>query len=73
MCSIPNGFRDRAISLCGSKIVHKKYILRTATCISDFRRGFGSVNRFIECSPGGTTINYNTFNLTVPITLYNYE
>jgi hypothetical protein len=31
--------------------------------ISDFRRGFGSVSRFIGCSPGGTTINWNTFSL----------
>jgi hypothetical protein len=26
MCPIPNGFRDRAISLHSSKIVNKKYI-----------------------------------------------
>jgi hypothetical protein len=32
MCPIPNGFRDRAISLYSSKIVDKKEILR----ISDF-------------------------------------
>jgi hypothetical protein len=43
------------------------------TCVSDFRRGFGSVSRFIWSSPGGTTINYNTFNLTVTTTLRNYE
>jgi hypothetical protein len=41
------------------------------TCISDFRRGFGLANRFIGYSPGGTTINYNNFNLTV--TLRNCE
>jgi hypothetical protein len=29
MCHIPNGFRDRAISLYSSKIVDKKEILRT--------------------------------------------
>jgi hypothetical protein len=29
MCPIPNCFRDRAISLYSSKIVDKKYILRT--------------------------------------------
>jgi hypothetical protein len=29
MCPIPNGFRDRAISLYSSKIVDKKEILRT--------------------------------------------
>jgi hypothetical protein len=28
MCTIPNGFRDRAISLYSSKIVDKKEILR---------------------------------------------
>jgi hypothetical protein len=28
MCPIPNGFRDRAISLYSSKIVDKKEILR---------------------------------------------
>jgi hypothetical protein len=31
MCPIPNGFRDRAISLCGSKSVDKKEILRTVS------------------------------------------
>jgi hypothetical protein len=30
-CSIPNGFRDKAISLYSSKIVHKKEILRTVS------------------------------------------
>jgi hypothetical protein len=40
MCPIPNGFRDRAISLYSSKIVHKKEILRTVSntgiyCSSD--------------------------------------
>jgi hypothetical protein len=29
MCPIPNGFRDRVISLYSSKIVDKKEILRT--------------------------------------------
>jgi hypothetical protein len=29
MCHIPNGFRDTVISLCSSKIVDKKEILRT--------------------------------------------
>jgi hypothetical protein len=31
MCPIPNGFRDRAISLYISKIVGKKEILRTVS------------------------------------------
>jgi hypothetical protein len=31
MCRIPNAFRDRAISLYGSKIVDKKDIVRTAS------------------------------------------
>jgi hypothetical protein len=31
MCPIPNGFRDRAISLYSSKIVDKKEILRTVS------------------------------------------
>jgi hypothetical protein len=31
------------------------------------------MNQFIGYSPGGTTINYNTFDLTVTITLRNYE
>jgi hypothetical protein len=31
MCPIPNGFRDRAISLYRSKIVDKKEILRTVS------------------------------------------
>jgi hypothetical protein len=40
MCSIPNGFRDRSISLYSSKIVDKKEILRTVSntgiyCSSD--------------------------------------
>jgi hypothetical protein len=40
MCPIPNGFRDRAISLYSSKIVDKKEILRTVSntavyCSSD--------------------------------------
>jgi hypothetical protein len=34
MCPIPNGFRDRAISLYSSKIVNKKEILRIY-CSSD--------------------------------------
>jgi hypothetical protein len=35
MCPLPNGFRDRAISLYSSKIVNKKEILRhrVALCI----------------------------------------
>jgi hypothetical protein len=28
-CPIPNGFRDRAVSLYSSKIVNKKEIVRT--------------------------------------------
>jgi hypothetical protein len=40
MCPIPNGFRDRDISLYNSKIVDKKEILRTVSntriyCSSD--------------------------------------
>jgi hypothetical protein len=40
MCPIPNGFRDRDISLYSSKIVDKKEILRTVSntgiyCSSD--------------------------------------
>jgi hypothetical protein len=40
MCPIPNGFRDIAISLCSSKVVDKKEILRTVSdtgiyCSSD--------------------------------------
>jgi hypothetical protein len=31
MCPIPNGFRDRAISLYSTKIVGKKEILRTVS------------------------------------------
>jgi hypothetical protein len=31
MCPIPNGFRDRAISLYSYKIVDKKDILRTVS------------------------------------------
>jgi hypothetical protein len=31
MCPIPNGFRDGAISLCSSKTVDKKEILRTVS------------------------------------------
>jgi hypothetical protein len=38
MCPIPNGFRDRAISLCSSKIVNKKEILRAVS------------NTYIYCS-----------------------
>jgi hypothetical protein len=40
MCHVPNGFRDRAISLYSCKIVDKKEILRTVSntgiyCSSD--------------------------------------
>jgi hypothetical protein len=40
MCPIPNGFRERVISLYSSKIVDKKEILRTVSntntyCSSD--------------------------------------
>jgi hypothetical protein len=31
LCPIPNGFRDRAVSLYSSKIVDKKQILRTVS------------------------------------------
>jgi hypothetical protein len=40
MCSIPNSFRDTAISLYSSKTVHKKEILRTVP------------NTGIHCSSG---------------------
>jgi hypothetical protein len=43
------------------------------TCISDFKREVGSVSRFIGSLPGGTTIDYNTFNLIVTVTHRNYE
>lgn len=35
--------------------------------ISDFRCGFGPVSQFVGYSPGKTTIDYNTFCLTVII------
>jgi hypothetical protein len=35
MCPVPNGFRDRAISLYSSKTVDNKEILRTVSCSSD--------------------------------------
>jgi hypothetical protein len=40
MCTIPNGFRERAISLYSSKIIDKKEVLRTVSnkgiyCSSD--------------------------------------
>jgi hypothetical protein len=38
------------------------------TCISDYRRGFVLANRFIGYSLIVTTINYNTFKITVIIT-----
>jgi hypothetical protein len=38
------------------------------TYLSDFRRGFGLANRFIDYSSVVTTINYNTFKITVIIT-----
>jgi hypothetical protein len=47
--------------------------INTVTCRSDFRRGFGLVSRFIGYSLGGSSINYNTFNLTVTTTLRNHE
>jgi hypothetical protein len=47
--------------------------INVATCLSDFIRGFELANRFIGYSPGGNTINFNAFNLTVTITLRNYE
>jgi hypothetical protein len=34
MCPIPNGFRERAISLHSSKTVDKKEVLRTASITS---------------------------------------
>jgi hypothetical protein len=40
----------------------------SVTCISDYRRVFGSVSRFVGYSLVVTTINYNTFKITVIIT-----
>jgi hypothetical protein len=37
MCPIPNGFRDRAISLYSSKIVDNKEILRTVSDTGIYR------------------------------------
>jgi hypothetical protein len=37
MCPIPNGFRDRAISLYSSKIVYKKHTLRTLSITGIYR------------------------------------
>jgi hypothetical protein len=49
------------------------HILNTVTSIIDFRREFGLANQFIGYSPGGITINYKTFNLTVTITFHKYK
>jgi hypothetical protein len=38
------------------------------TCTSDQRQGFGSVRRFIGSPLVVTTINYNTFKITVIVT-----
>jgi hypothetical protein len=45
MCPIPNGFRDRAISLYSSETVNKKEILRTVsnTCIYSSSDKVGTV------------------------------
>jgi hypothetical protein len=40
----------------------------TVMCISDLRRGFELANRFIAYSQVVTTVNYNTFKITVIIT-----
>jgi hypothetical protein len=37
MCPISSGFRDRAISLCSSKAVDKKEILRTVSNTGIYR------------------------------------
>jgi hypothetical protein len=37
MCPIPNGFRERAVSLYNSKIVDKKEILRTVSNKTELR------------------------------------
>jgi hypothetical protein len=52
VCTIPNGFRDRSISLYSSKIVDKKEILRTFS------------NTGIYCSSGKFEqfTQYNTFS-----------
>jgi hypothetical protein len=53
MCPISNGFRYRAISLCSSKIVDKKEILRTVSntdiyCSSDKVGTVGTVGLVYE-------------------------
>jgi hypothetical protein len=70
---MPESSRESYGSKIGVMLIMMLMMTYTVTCISDFRRGFESVSRFIGHSPGGTTINYNTFNLTVTVTLRNYE
>jgi hypothetical protein len=60
MCPIPNGFRDRALSLYSSKIVDKKEVLRTVSnagiyCSSD------KVGRvyLVQCVSENSTVNIN--------------
>jgi hypothetical protein len=55
VCPIPNGFRDRTISLYSYKIVDKKNILRTVS------------NTGIYCSPAKVGTAYLVENSTVNI------
>jgi hypothetical protein len=56
MCPIPNGFRDRAISLYSSKTVAKKEILRT-----DSNTGiYFQVTKLVQFT------QYNTFSKISP-------
>jgi hypothetical protein len=86
--SVPNEMKEKENAFEKSCTTFTEFELRTrsrvftlysesknniVTCINDFRRGFVSVSRFIGHAPSGTTIDYNTFNLTTTITLRNYE
>jgi hypothetical protein len=80
MCPIPNGFRDRDISLYSSKIVDKKEILRTVSnsgiyCSSDNVVHFTYYKTFSKIPPSAsmhfTTRVRTCFSVvcTVPCTL----
>jgi hypothetical protein len=62
MCPIPNGFRDRSISLYSSKIVDKKELLRTVTYSgSEWRILMGpGLDDWIYWHFFTTTSNYNS-------------
>jgi hypothetical protein len=67
MCPIPNGFRDRAVSLHSSKIVDKRKILRTVSntgiyCSSD---KVGAVY-ISTCVLFRTVSEIESFHSTVP-------